>query len=159
LAGGADSSGAVNQVVYDREERSFMNAIRDLATLLDSLDPCLEAGEYVFCHVDGLVPDGVAPIATFREEEGLSLILERSVADRVGFAYESSFARITLKVHSSLDAVGLTAAVATALAEAGIAANVVAAFHHDHLFVPNEKGGAALAILKGLQRKLPGDRG
>ena len=128
-----------------------MEPVRDLKTLLDRLEPSLEAGEFVFCHVEGEVPRGVAPVATFREEEGLSVILERSVADRVGLVYDSSFARITLRVHSSLDAVGLTAAVAGALARHGIAANIVAAFHHDHVFVPFETAGTAIAILQGLQ--------
>ena len=60
----------------------------------------------------------------------------------------SNVARITLDVNSALDGVGLTAAVAQALAARGIAANVVAGFHHDHVFVPAAQGEAALAALE-----------
>ena len=62
----------------------------------------------------------------------------------------NGWARITLQVHSSLTAVGLTARVADALAEAGISANMVAAIHHDHVFVPWERREESLAILHRL---------
>ena len=62
------------------------------------------------------------------------------------------FARITLTVHSALEGVGLTAAVAGALAQAGIACNVVAGYHHDHLFVPWDRREEALAILQRLSQ-------
>jgi len=129
-----------------------MESIRDLKTLLVRLSPSLEPGEFVFCHVDVDLPRGVTPVATFCEDEGLSLILERSDADRAGLVYDSSFARITLRVQSSLEAVGLTAAVSEVLARRGIAANVVAAFHHDHLFVPFERADEAMAALQALQQ-------
>ena len=60
--------------------------------------------------------------------------------------------KITLQVYSDLEGVGLTAAVATALAEEGIPCNVVAALHHDHLFVPETQGQRALACLQALSR-------
>jgi uncharacterized protein len=99
---------------------------------------------------DGAVPADVDPIATVREEEGLTLVLARAEADAAGLAYESPQAWITLRVHSSLDAVGMTAAVSAALTEAAISCNVVAAVHHDHIFVPVQRGEQARAVLAAL---------
>lgn len=131
-----------------------MEPVRDLERLLTCLEPSLGDEEYVFCFLaDGeTLPLGLEPVGTFREENGLSLIVARSAADRAGLRYDSIFRRITLRVHSSLEAVGLTASVAGALAHEGIAANVVAAFHHDHVFVPAGSARAALEALKRLQR-------
>jgi hypothetical protein len=86
-----------------------------------------------------------------REDEGLTLVLSQSEADREGLAYEAPQAWITLRVHSSLAAVGMTAAVSTALTEAGISCNVVAAFHHDHIFVPLQRGEEAWRVLGSLR--------
>ena len=90
------------------------------------------------------------PIASFYEKEGLSLILGREQAEEKGLAFSGCFRQITLQVHSNLEAVGLTAAVATALAEEGISANVVAATCHDHVFVPVAKAEQALAVLQAV---------
>ena len=89
---------------------------------------------------------------TFWEAEGLSVILERAEADRLGLTYTSVHRCITLQVHSSLTAVGLTAAVSSALSSAGISANVVAAYHHDYVFVPAEFAEKALRVLQTLVR-------
>jgi hypothetical protein len=99
---------------------------------------------------DGLTPEGVDPIATVREDEGLTLVLSRADADAAGLSYEAAQAWITLRVHSSLEAVGMTAAVAAALTDAGISCNVLAAFHHDHVFVPAQRGEQARAVLAAL---------
>jgi uncharacterized protein len=128
-----------------------MTGETDLATLLRSMRPVLDPGRYVFASVRS-VPDGVTPVVTVREEEGLTLVLERDEADRVGVTYEYVAARITLQVHSSLAAVGLTAAVATALTEYDISCNVVAGFFHDHLFVPLDRADEALEALEALTR-------
>ncbi|CAL9334887.1 hypothetical protein SUDANB120_00146 [Streptomyces sp. enrichment culture] len=123
---------------------------KDLRTLLASMSPQLNEGEYVFALAPaGEVPEGVRPVATVREE-GLTLVLPRADADRLGLAYDYVAAWITLRVHSALDAVGLTAAFATALASAGLSCNVVAGFHHDHLFVPYDEAPRALAVLADL---------
>lgn len=89
----------------------------------------------------------MAPIATFREAEGLSVILALDEAQRAGVPYQFESGLITLTIHSSLDAVGFLAAVSAVLAEAGIPCNAVAAFHHDHLFVPREMTQRALDLL------------
>lgn len=90
-----------------------------------------------------------AAIGTFREDEGVTAIVPEVVARELGHE-GPAFARITLMVHSSLEGVGLTAAVSSALADAGIACNMVAAYHHDHVFVPAEAGQRALDILLAL---------
>lgn len=118
------------------------------------MQPSLNEGVYVFASVP---PDtdarALEPIATFREAEGLTLIVEEERARKAGLPVLFRAAWITLTVHSDLQAVGLTAAVAAALAQAHISCNVVAAAFHDHLFVPVESGGDALAALQQLQRR------
>lgn len=128
----------------------------NLDKLLSSMSPKLQAQEYVFCCLQSDHPaysDSLTlnAIAMFREEEGLTLVLEKTVADSQNLRYDSIFNCITLTVHSSLDAVGLTAAVATKLAEHDISANIIAAYYHDHIFVQVEKAHAAIAALKSFQ--------
>ena len=124
-----------------------MTAIVELKQLLAGLKSQLMADEWVFCTVKQPLANIVSlePLATFMEAEGLTLVLKKTSADQAGLAYSGSFKQITLTVHSSLEAVGLTAAVAAKLTEKGISANVVAAYYHDHIFVPTGKASAALA--------------
>ena len=126
-----------------------MAGITELETLLHSMSPALMDGDYVFCTVDGALADYVqcAPLATFQEREGLTLVLKRENAEAAGLAFDGVFSLISLMVHSSLEAVGLTAAVATKLKDHGISANVIATYYHDHIFVQKEKAGQALAAL------------
>lgn len=127
--------------------------VSDLPTLLRSLRPVLNAGVYAFASVPpDADPSGLAPLATFREAEGLTVIVDADDADRAGLDVAFRAAWITLTVHSDLAAVGLTAAVAGALAEIGVSCNVLAAVHHDHLFVPVADADRALACLTALQR-------
>lgn len=129
-------------------------AIEDLKTLLSTLAPSLDDKAYVFCTFPDAskLPDSdhYHPLATMIEEEGITWILEQAAADTLGLHYEQAFSRITLKVHSSLTAVGLTAAVSTALAQQGISANVIAAYYHDHIFVPDTDANTALGVLEHL---------
>lgn len=122
---------------------------RDLAALLREMRPERRPGRFVFVTVPAEM-DGVEAVASVWEDEGLSLVLDQAEADRRGLAYEFVAAKITLTVHSALDAVGLTAAVAAALADAGISCNVVAGHFHDHLFVPVERADEALSLLTAL---------
>jgi len=125
----------------------------DLDNLLALLQPSLLPGDFVFCSLAKSKYGDLAelqPIASFQEEEGLTLVLDRQAADDAGLAYESIFNRITLMVHSSLDAVGLTAAVSSRLAAKGISANMIAAYYHDHVFVPKDKAQLALRLLTEL---------
>jgi len=127
-----------------------MAGIVELDELLKSMSPEIQSGEYVFCSVDGDYTDYayLNPLATFMESEGLTIVVPVEAAEKARLAYESKFKQITLTVHSSLDAVGLTAAVATKLASHGISANVVAAYYHDHIFVQTEKAEEALSSLR-----------
>ena len=90
------------------------------------------------------------PIATFVEAEGLTLVLKKDLAQAASLKFEGTFRQITLTVHSSLEAVGLTAAVSAKLAAYGISANVLAAYYHDHIFVPSAKAEQALLALQEL---------
>ena len=122
----------------------------DLEKLLALLQPRLLAGDYVFCSLPhGRLGDlgQLEPLASYREDEGLSLVLTQQQADTAGIAYDSLFRCITLTVHSSLNAVGLTAAVANKLASHGIPSNVIAAHFHDHVFVPADRADQALQLL------------
>ena len=128
-----------------------MTAERELARLLAGLRPQAQPGTYVFAvapsEAAGLVDEAVV---TVREPEGLTLVLPREAAERHGLSFTFEAVWVTLTVHSALDAVGLTAAVATAMAERGISCNVVAGYHHDHLFVPAESLDDALEALRSL---------
>lgn len=128
-----------------------MSGETDLATLLASLEPALRPGQFVFVVIDD--PAGIEPEATVREEEGLSAVLERERADALGLDYDYVAAWITLRVRSSLEAVGLTAAASRALAEAGLSCNVIAGYHHDHLLVPAGRVEEALAVLRRLSSR------
>ncbi|SEM16976.1 hypothetical protein SAMN05444354_112170 [Stigmatella aurantiaca] len=122
-----------------------------LNALLRGLSPTLNPGEYVFCTVsDERVLQGTRPLGSFQEREGLTVILERPQADRLQLPYTYVAAWITISIHSALEAVGLTAALSTALAQAGISCNVVAGFYHDHLFVSAADGSRALQVLREL---------
>lgn len=127
-----------------------MSGITDLDVLLRSMSPQLLESEFVFCTVSGNLAEyyQLSPVATFIEAEGLTLVLKKADAQRAGLLFEGSFRQITLMVHSSLAAVGLTAAVSTKLASKGISANVIAAFYHDHVFVQSAKAQAALSALQ-----------
>lgn len=121
----------------------------NLQKLLQSMKPEIQESEYVFCTLKGVYGDytDLNPIASFMEDEGLTLIITKAAALNAGIKFESVFKCITLTIHSSLDAVGLTAAVAGKLGEYGISANVVAAYYHDHVFVQAEKAEAAVKAL------------
>lgn len=130
-----------------------MSGERDLRNLLKGMRPELNPGRYVFATVEGGVPTGVSPVVTVSEQEGLTLVARLEEADAAGLAYDYVAGWITLRVHSALAAVGLTAAVAQELADAGLSCNVVAGFRHDHLFVPYERAQEAVGLLDDLARR------
>ena len=128
-----------------------MTGEKDLDKLLETMKPKLQPGEYVFCTVEDLNTVSAAEsILVFRENEGITVIVRKELADKLGLGYSFVAAWITLTVHSSLEAVGLTAAFSKALAEKDISCNVVAAFYHDHLFVRRKDAEQAMEILNGL---------
>jgi hypothetical protein len=118
--------------------------------MLAGMEPVLDPVEYCFVTV----PEGYrsrriaeAALAAFLEDEGWSFIVTRDVAQGFDLPVGPLFKRIVLTVHSALDGVGLTSAVSQKLAAAGIACNMVAAFHHDHVFVPAGDAAEALSLL------------
>jgi hypothetical protein len=128
-----------------------MSGETDLTQLLRTMTPVLQPGTYVFCNVASLGGfDLTQIIGFFREAEGVTLILPQTIADQLQLAYSYEAAWLTLTVHSSLAAVGLTAAFSKALADAQISCNVVAAYYHDHIFVAVQDADRALHALKQL---------
>lgn len=121
-----------------------MSPVRDTSAMIAQMKPRLQPGTWSFRtfpdpeQAKTYVP---AALASFRENEGLSLILPAQDGD------EHPMSCITLHVQSALDGIGLTAAVADALTRAAIPCNMVAAFHHDHVFVPTDMADRALAVL------------
>ncbi|MER7518461.1 ACT domain-containing protein [Streptomyces sp. NPDC126499] len=130
-----------------------MHPERDLTRLLAGMRPELHPGRYVFTTVTGPAPAGLDPVVTVAEREGLTMVVRQEDADAASLAYDYVAGWITLRIHSALDAVGLTAAVAGALAEAGLSCNVVAGYHHDHLFVEHARADEALDVLEALARR------
>jgi hypothetical protein len=118
----------------------------NLDALIRSLKPNLIDGVYVFATV-AEIPNGLAPRMVFQEAEGTTLILLREEAQALGVAYEFPSRMITLDIHSSLEAVGFMARIATALAAEIMGVNPVAGFYHDHLFVPEDRAEDAMAVL------------
>lgn len=125
--------------------------VRDTAAMISGMRPVLDDDLYHFCALPGQTDPSVAEaLAVFREDEGLSLILSDRMARRFDLQTAMPMRRITLTVLSALDGVGLTAAVAGILAREGIPCNMVAAYHHDHVFVPAQLAGRALVLLQDL---------
>jgi uncharacterized protein len=125
----------------------------DLSLLLRNIQPEHNPGEYVFCVVESLEQAATLdPVCIFQEKEGMTVIVSKGQADAVPLAYSLVCAWITLTVHSALEAVGLTAAVSRALAKANISCNMVAAYYHDHLFVPVEDAERAMEALLRLAK-------
>ena len=131
---------------------SATGPIHDLARLLRELRPRLHEGTFAFCALPPgeAVPAGA--IGSFRESEGVTVIVPLAEARSAGLAPVFEAAWITLDVHSALEAIGLSAAVARALVDVGIPCNIVAALHHDHLFVPADLASEALRALLDLAR-------
>jgi uncharacterized protein len=127
-----------------------MSGETDLSTLLRSMQPILQQGEYVFCsisHQDNRYSN-LDPVCLFREDEGLTLILDREQADAAFLFYTSVFCMITLSIHSSLEAVGFLATITGKLAERNISVNPISAYYHDYLFVPAVYAQAAMELLQ-----------
>jgi hypothetical protein len=113
---------------------------RDLRKVLMDLNPVLSPDRYAFeITVHPALHEET--FALIREQEGVTVIHASAAGE---------WARISLGVHSSLDAVGLTAALSQVLADGGISANIVAALHHDHIFVPWKRRREALRLLQAL---------
>jgi len=129
-----------------------MSGVIELADLLARISPDLDPQEYVFCSINpqDLAGLELSPRCRFDEQEGVTVILTRQEAESNALHYTCPSRLITLRVHSSLHAVGFLAAICTLLASHGISVNVVSACFHDHLFVPIDRAGEAMELLKTL---------
>lgn len=127
--------------------------VTELRRLLSELEPIRRRGSYLFVTLPGepVLPPGA--VMAFAEDEGLTVIVTRESAEAQGWPHDGAMAWITLGVVSDLAAVGLTAAVSGALAEAGISCNMVAARYHDHLFVPEGDAVRAMDVLTDLSAR------
>ena len=128
---------------------------RDLNTLLRKMKPEMQDGIFVFCSISKDIPLGIEPLLMFHEREGTSVVIQRGEAERLNLPFQFPSRLITLTVHSALDAVGFLAAITTRLAQAGISVNAVSAYHHDHLFVPEDKAAEALNVLRAMGASVP----
>ncbi|TET96241.1 MAG: ACT domain-containing protein [Anaerolineales bacterium] len=130
-----------------------MSGETNLQRLLANMQPELLEREFVFCSVSPKAFEQlrIHPIGWFREAEGITLVIERNVADDEGLDYEFVSRMITLNIHSSLEAVGFLATITSKLAGAGISVNTISAFYHDHLFVPTDRASAVMQLLDELK--------
>ena len=124
----------------------------NLDVLISTMKPHLNDGDYVFYSLKNDAIDFPNYLFFFRENEGVTIVCTKEYADSEGYTYNSTFAWITLKVHSALEAVGLTAAFSKALGDENISCNVVAGYYHDHIFVPKEHAHAAITALGNLSK-------
>ena len=125
----------------------------DLHKLIQGMKPELNPGEYVYCLAESKEHAlSLDPLFYFLEKEGVTVILPKEKADSISIPYPMTCAWITLTVHSSLEAVGLTAAVSRSLTDAGISCNMVAAFYHDHIFIPVKDADRAMSVLLELTK-------
>ena len=131
-----------------------MTGEKDLVQIVRSLRPELDVETYVYCTIaHDMIQLPPNRWATIVEEEGITMILNKKNADENGLEYEGLWRRITCRIHSSLDAVGLTALISTRLAQQGIPANIVAGYHHDHVFVPSSRAEQAIRVMEKLQEE------
>ncbi len=132
-----------------------MSGEKDLETLLRSMRPKLSESHFVFCNTspNRLSALKMKPLFVFREEEGVTIIIEKWQADSESLDYDDVWSWIALTVHSSLSAVGFLAAITAKLSENAISVNVASAYFHDHLFVPQEKASLAMQVLVDLQER------
>ena len=130
-----------------------MSGATNLTELLKTMRPTLNEGDYVFCTIfPQRVIDHTIIIGSFKEKEGLTIILSKDEADKLNLPYTYIAAWITLTVHSSLEAIGFTATFSAALANESISCNVIAGYYHDHIFVAKNDAEKAMNALNKLSQ-------
>lgn len=130
-----------------------MSGEKNLEVLLKTMKPKHNVGEFVFCTTDHLEQINISQIImSFQEEESITIIAKKEVADQLNLEYSFVASWITLTVHSALEAVGLTAAFSNALSENGISCNVVAAYYHDHIFIDVKDTEKAMNVLNAFSK-------
>ncbi len=130
-----------------------MTGETNLSKLIKGMTPILNDGQYVFCTIKSWKSIDISSVLFhFNEAEGITIVLKKEIADQHEIPYEYIASWITLQVHSSLEAVGLTAAFANALADVNLSCNVVAGYYHDHIFVDHKVADLTIETLKDLAR-------
>ncbi len=125
----------------------------DLSEVLHTLQVSCDEVRYGFASVtEAAISRSEQVLGTFREDEGLTVIATQEYFEREGIAHQGPFARLTIEVYTSLELVGLTALLAAELAEREIPANVIAAYFHDHIFVPYDVRAKALEAIMELKQ-------
>ena len=127
--------------------------ITNLQKLITNMKPVLNEGEYVFASVSdiALIPRDIT-ICEIKEQEGITVVLSKKDAERLELPFEFVAAWITLDIHSSLEAVGLTAAFSTELGKNNISCNVIAGYYHDHIFVDKKDEDKAMRVLREMSK-------
>jgi hypothetical protein len=126
----------------------------NLSELIKGMTPELQDGAYVFCTVNDIHKiSRNDTVCEFKEKEGVTVVIEQKKADTLRLNYEYVASWITLKIHSSLDAVGLTAIFSTELAKNDISCNVIAGYYHDHIFVDHTDADKAIRVLAVLSKE------
>ena len=128
-----------------------MSGELDLQSMLRSFTVIRRPGRFTITTSGDPVSLGVGVVAVLEESEGITVVSTVEEAKRRGWPVTFEAAWLIVEVHSSLEAVGLTAAFARALADAGIACNVLAGFYHDHILVPIDRADDAERCLAGLR--------
>jgi len=133
-----------------------MSGYKELSYLLKNMKPEHVPGSYIFNTVteNTLKNLGSTPLMLFREDEGITVIVSKEIAEKFSLPFESVWGLITMTVHSDLEAVGFLAKITSVLAEAGITANTVSAFYHDHIFVPIDRVEESLVLLRNLSNSI-----
>ena len=118
---------------------------------MDNKKVILNKGEYVFCSIIDINKISINNIiCSFKESEGYSIIISKEEAIKNNLPFYFVSAWITLEIDSTLDSVGITSAFSKKLTKAGISCNVIAAYHHDHVFVPYLDKHKAMKILSDM---------
>lgn len=130
------------------------NGWTDLEYLLTNMQPVLEDQEMVFCSLPRDQAQAYLNLCqgVYQEQEGTTLILEKRLADDQGLSYQLSFKRLTLRVHSSLEAIGFLSRITAVLAGLGFSVNVISAYYHDHLYLKSDQAQSALDALLSWQK-------
>lgn len=141
----------IDSRIIEQCNEKKMRGETNLSILIKNMQPVLQEGDYVFALVKDIKPLNLDEVLFyFREKDDITVVVKKEFADAQKLSYNYLSAWITLNIHSSLEAVGLTAAFASSLAQEGISCNVVAAFYHDHIFVAKTDAVRAMQALHKL---------